>query len=536
MLPLSKQFIAYGTALFLTAAGLSSCRKKDNLDKPQPIQVAAADSLTASPGYNSMMLTWVVGDAGVKKATAYCDNGDSVVVSFDGSSVMKATFTHLAEGNYSFSVSLTDANGHSSPRIKIVAHVYGDQYISSLVSRKLAGALFENGDVRTAWQTAPQTAIGTEIAYVNTDSDTTHLYIKPGEDSAILSGYHPGTYFRYRSMFKPVPQAIDTFYAPYSSARTFSVFSNPLLSDKGADPWVIYREGTYYFTYTTGNRIVLYATKKMSALREASAVTVWTPPSGSAYSKEIWAPEMHFLDNKWYIYFAADDGTDAHHRMYVIENDAADPLQGSWTFRGELQEPSDQWAIDGTVLSLQGSLYMIWSGKTNGVPPQQLYICQMSNPYTLEGSRIAISTPVYSWEKNGAAINEGPEILKNKAGNVFLVYSASGFWTDDYCLGMLALRPGGDPLTPSDWTKSPDPVFRKDADAGAFAPGHCSFFTSRDGTEDWILYHARSFPNGGSTNHRNPRIQRFTWNTDGTPDFGVPAHINTELQAPSGEF
>jgi GH43 family beta-xylosidase len=245
---------------------------------------------------------------------------------------------------------------------------------------------------------------------------------------------------------------------------------------------------------------------------------------------------MHFLDGSWYVYFAADDGQDIHHRMFVLENSSPDPLKGTWTFKGELREPSDQWAIDGTVLSLGGQLYFIWSGKTDGQFPQDIYIDRMTNPYTLEGSRIPLSSPVYSWENNGAPINEGPEILKNRAGGVFLVYSASGYWTDDYCLGMLRLKAGGDPLNPADWVKSSQPVFQKDAGAGAFGPGHCSFFTSRDGTQDWILYHARSFANGGSTNHRNPRIQPFSWNADGTPGFGTPVGIHTQIQAPSGEF
>ncbi|HEX5552785.1 MAG TPA: family 43 glycosylhydrolase, partial [Chitinophagaceae bacterium] len=351
-----------------------------------------------------------------------------------------------------------------------------------------------------------------------------------------LRNFKPGGDFEYRTMYKPVPEAIDTFYAEYTSSEKWSTFSNPLFTDKGADPWVAYKDGMYYFTYTRGGSIVLYATKKMSELKNSSPVTIWRPPSGTKYSRNIWAPELHFIDHRWYAYFAADGGKDVDHRMFVLENSSPDPLQGTWEFKGELKEPADQWAIDGTILEYKGQLYMIWSGKTNGTFPQDLYIAKMSNPYTLEGSRVLISTPDHDWEENGAPINEGPEILKGGDGNVFIIYSGSGYWKDDYCLGMLSLKPDGDPLNPADWTKSAQPLLEESAASGAYGTGHCGFFKSRDGSEDWIIYHARSYPNGGNANPRNPRIQKIAWNADGTPDFGTPVKINENMEAPSGEF
>ncbi len=118
---------------------------------------------------------------------------------------------------------------------------------------------------------------------------------------------------------------------------------------------------------------------------------------------------------------------------------------------------------------------------------------------------------------------------------MFLVYSASGCWTDDYALGLLTLKEGGDPLNASDWTKTPAPVFTKKPSGSAFGPGHSSFFKSADGTEDWILYHANSTAGQGCGDARNPRMQKFTWNADGTPNFGEPVSINTGIKKPSGE-
>lgn len=525
--------------LFVFVTGILYSCKKDNNNTPKTegsSKVETAKSLKAYPGLNRIKLIWEVSDASVKKAVVTTDGLESATIPYDGSEEMEAVIDDLAEGNHSFVVLLYDDKENASPQAKIVTRVYGDHFIQSLASRDVLDAIYIDGTVKIAWGNATGEMTDTEIKYVSTSGDTLFQSVSVDQDSSFLTDYQSGTHFTYRTMNKPVPEAIDSFYAAYTSSQKQSMFANPLFTNKGADPWVAYKDGMYYFTYTQGGGITLFATKKMSQLGVSQPVEVWRPPGGTMYSKDLWAPELHFIDGKWYVYFAADDGTDANHRMYVIENASADPLSGTWEFKGELQEPSNNWAIDGTPLEYNGQLYFIWSGKTNNAPTQILYITKMTNPYTLEGSRIAISTPVYDWEKHGNPINEGPEILKNKDGDVFLIYSGSNFSTDDYCLGMLSLKKGGDPLNPSDWTKRSDPVFTRNDAAGAYGPGHNGFFKSRDGSEDWIIYHARSFPDQGSTNYRNPRIQKFTWNPDGSPNFGKPVNINESMTTPSGEF
>lgn len=312
-------------------------------------------------------------------------------------------------------------------------------------------------------------------------------------------------------------------------------FVNPILSS-GPDPWVYQKDCTYYYTHTFGNRISIFKTAKISELDKATITTIWSPPATGAYSKNIWAPELHFINGKWYTYFAADDGENKNHRLYVLENAAADPTSGVWELKGKISDPSDKWAIDGTVFEHNGQLYFLWSGWEGDVDVRQdIYIAKMANPWTIGGARIMISTPTYEWEKIGAPdVNEGPEIIKNN-GKVFMTYSASGCWTDDYSIGLLSLKAGGNPLSPADWIKSPTPVFTKKPENGAYAPGHNGFFKSRDGKEDWIIYHANASPGQGCSNNRNPRIQKFTWNADGSPNFGEPVEINKPIQKPSGE-
>lgn len=320
-------------------------------------------------------------------------------------------------------------------------------------------------------------------------------------------------------------------------------FTNPLFSS-GPDPYVIESNDVYYYTHTLGNRIGLWKTTAMSKLSTAPYTTVFTPPASGPNSRDIWAPEMHTFNGKWYIYYTAGDGSSSpghpflSQRTFVLENSNADPTGGTWQDKGRIYNLSeDFWAIDGTVMQYNGSNYFLWSGHPNaGSENQNIYISKMTNPWTLEGDRILLSQPQYDWEKNGDPdVNEGPEFLKGPTGKVFLIYSASGCWTDEYALGMLTLKDGGNPLNPSDWTKSATPVFTKNASNGVYGPGHNSFFKSQDGTEDWLLYHANALPGLGCGDARSPRMQKFTWNADGTPNFGTPVKPATPLPVPSGE-
>lgn len=318
-----------------------------------------------------------------------------------------------------------------------------------------------------------------------------------------------------------------------------ATFTNPLLPS-GPDPWIIRKDNFYYYTHTLGNRIALWKTAKVSQLKDAAPQTVWNAPASGPNSRNVWAPELHFLNGKWYLYYTA--GASADHstqRSHVLENTAADPTTGNWTDKGRIADfAADLFSIDGTVFSHNGTDYFLWSGHASMTDKdQRIYIARMSDPWTLSSARVLLSSPTLTWETRGAppAINEGPQILRNPAGRVFLIYSASGCWTDDYALGMLALKDGGDPMNPADWTKKETPVFVSYPGAGAYGPGHNSFFKSADGTEDWILYHANPEAGKGCANLRSPRMQKFTWNADGTPSFGLPVPLNTNIKKPSGE-
>ncbi|MES2484426.1 MAG: glycoside hydrolase family 43 protein, partial [Bacteroidota bacterium] len=168
-------------------------------------------------------------------------------------------------------------------------------------------------------------------------------------------------------------------------------FNNPLLPS-GADPYSTYHNGYYYYTQTLGNRIDIWRTKSIALINTAERKTVWTPPPSGPYSKNVWAPEIHFLAGKWYIYFAADSGRNSDHRLWVLENSAADPLQGEWIMKGKLVTPDDKWSIDGSVFEYKNQFFLIWSGWEGNVNQQQnIYIAEMKNPWTVGNKRTLVS-------------------------------------------------------------------------------------------------------------------------------------------------
>lgn len=317
-----------------------------------------------------------------------------------------------------------------------------------------------------------------------------------------------------------------------------ATFKNPIA--RGADPWVIRHGDSYYWCLSENDQgVAVYRSSTLTSLGEK--FVVWKAPSTGPHCAEVWAPELHRLDGRWYIYVAASDGHNATHRMIVLEAAGDDPT-GEFHFKSEMYTGDDfagrqnnRWAIDGTILEHRGTRYFLWSGWRDERDEQWLYIAPMSNPWTLAAARVQIcENDDYAWEHVGESrrergLNEGPQILQ-RDGRTFLVYSCSGSWEPTYKLGLLELV-GADPMNPRAWRKQASPVFvRTDKTWGV---GHCSFTTSTDGAEDWIVYHAKISRTHGW--QREIRAQKFEWDGTGLPLFGAAVDRHVPLARPSGE-
>ena len=321
-----------------------------------------------------------------------------------------------------------------------------------------------------------------------------------------------------------------------------NIYQNPIVIQR-ADPCIYkHTDGYYYFTGSVPefDLIELRRAKKIEELQDAETVVVWRKHEKGEMSQLIWAPEIHYINNKWYIYFAAAPdrevtGITFNHKMYVIECEDENPLEGKWVEKGRVDTGWDSFALDATTFEHNGKLYYVWAQEDLNVEPNShsnIYIAEMENPWTLKSEAVLLTKPELDWEIKLFWVNEGPAILK-KNGKIFLTYSASA--TDEnYCMGMLTADENSDLLNPSSWIKSEKPVFTTSYENKQYGPGHNSFTVSEDGTKDLLVYHSRNYlelkGDPLSDPNRHARIEVIKWNVDGTPNFGTPSKDTKEFE------
>lgn len=301
------------------------------------------------------------------------------------------------------------------------------------------------------------------------------------------------------------------------------------LAERRADGQIYkHTDGYYYFTATAPeyDRIILRRATTIQGLATAPETVIWTKHATGEMGAHIWAPEIHFIDGKWYVYFAAGRADDIWKiRMYALESSAANPMTGSWGEKGRIATPMDSFALDATTFTVGGTRYLSWAQHDPAIATNSnVYIAKMAGPTTIVGTPTRLTVPTYGWETTGFKVNEGPAFIQ-RGDKVFLSYSASA--TDsNYCLGLLSASASANLLDPAAWTKSPTPVFKSNEATGQYGPGHNFFTKSEDGGSDILVYHDRGYKDisGDPLNdpNRRTRVQKLYWNADGTPNFGIP--------------
>jgi GH43 family beta-xylosidase len=306
-----------------------------------------------------------------------------------------------------------------------------------------------------------------------------------------------------------------------------------LIIEQRADPWIYkHTDGYYYFTASVPeyDTIEVRRSKTIKGIAKAEPVVAWRKHETGPLSALIWAPEIHYINGSWYIYYAAAPSKEIvdglfQHRMFVIENKSANPLEGSWEEKGQIKTDWESFALDATSFEHKGQQYLVWAQKDPNIKGNSnLYIAPLENPWTIQGPQVMITKPEYDWETIGFWVNEGPAVLK-RDGKIFISFSGSA--TDEnYAMGILTADDDSDVMDPASWSKSTEPVFKTCYETGQYGPGHNSFTVSEDGSKDVLVYHVRNYteivgdplydPN------RHTCAKEFTWNPDGTPNFGFP--------------
>ena len=293
-----------------------------------------------------------------------------------------------------------------------------------------------------------------------------------------------------------------------------------------ADPWVHKSaNGDYYFTGSVPefDRIELRHATTLNGLKTATKKVVWHKNDSGPMSVNIWAPELHYIDGVWYIYFAAGDINKPFSiRMYALSNTSADPMQGEWLEAGKVKVARETFSLDATSFTHKGQRYLVWAQQDDAQSYNSgLVIAKMKNALEVEQPEVYIAEPLLDWERLGYKVNEGAAVLKRN-GKIFITYSASA--TDHrYSMGLLWADENADLMKAESWHKLPKPVFTTQENLFRFGPGHNSFTVSEDGKKDLMVYHARDYLTLRGTpltdGNRHARIREITWSKEGFPVF-----------------
>lgn len=319
--------------------------------------------------------------------------------------------------------------------------------------------------------------------------------------------------------------AIMAVMNPFQGKSQSIKFDNPI-AEQRADPWVHKTEACEYYLIATVpeyDRIVIRKANTINGLKEAKDKEVWHKHEKGVMGSHIWAPELHRIDGKWYIYFAAGESENIWNiRIWVLSNPSNNPMEGKWTEEGQLKTQKESFSLDATTFEHKGKRYLIWAqnvrGENHGTA---LVLSEMKNPTTLTGPEIVITEPEFSWEREKYNVNEGPAVIK-KNGKIFVSYSASAT-NHNYCMGLLWINEDADLLNIANWQKSPGPVFYTNEELKRYGPGHNSFTTSEDGKSTIMIYHARDYKeiqgHELSDKNRATRARVVEWTKSGFPDF-----------------
>lgn len=300
------------------------------------------------------------------------------------------------------------------------------------------------------------------------------------------------------------------------------------------DPFIKYRadphitkgsDGYYYFTASYPinggydpegyDRIVLRRSRTLEGLagtvgldgqaeHGVHEIVIWDEQNAATNGRNIWAPEIHQIKGKWYVFFTASTSkTDvwAIRPAVIACGGDGDPFKPeNWDLEAQFNVPVtgdtmafNSFSLDMTCFESGGIYYVAWAQYVDsGYSSLLIATIDPEHPWMLTSKSVKLSVPSYAWEKatdGDGMIDEGPAVIK-KDGKVYLAFSASSVnWS--YCVGVITAQEGADLLDVMNWTKNPYPVLATDDLVNQNGPGHNSFTVDEFGNPV-IIYHART--------------------------------------------
>ena len=209
----------------IVAAGfvLAACEKTDKKYKDfapggEITYPGKADSLKVNPGKERAQLTWLLKtDIRVVKCRIYwnrkADSADISVTRTSGVDTIRHILPGLGEGPYVFEVYTFNAQGDRSIKAEANGDVYGGFYESGLVNRILKSAVVAGGNTKLDWDEADPRSVGVELRYKDQAGVAQTRRVPSSEKTTIVSGAPQTGTMEFRTLYLPVPNAIDTFSA-----------------------------------------------------------------------------------------------------------------------------------------------------------------------------------------------------------------------------------------------------------------------------------------------------------------------------------
>lgn len=241
------------------------------------------------------------------------------------------------------------------------------------------------------------------------------------------------------------------------------------------DPFIYADPATraYYLYSQSGNNqthpqpglgIEVYRSQDLTNWSEPTLV--FRRPAGFWGGEEIWAPEMHRLGERYYL-FASFNGRAGGRGTQILRADSPDgPFE---VFGPDANTPPEQRCLDGTPwVDRDGTPWLVYchewvqlgDGAMRAVRMKQDWSARVGEPLELfRASQAPWVTHLDSAPTN--FVTDGPWLHRTKSGRLLMLWSSFG--KDGYTLG---LARSDDGYVDGRWTHAPEPLFTGDGGHG----------------------------------------------------------------------
>lgn len=293
-----------------------------------------------------------------------------------------------------------------------------------------------------------------------------------------------------------------------------------------ADPCIGKWNGRYYFIATNDadheHTIYMREADSIPELVTAQDVLILDAYTYPHIGNLLWAPELHIIKDKLYIFHAATPQHFEDEQSHIMAlKEGGNPMKKSdWEMprRVVRKDGSPLFTggitLDMTCFEVDGHYYVVWSQR-QFVPNDLgawLYISEIDpdEPWRLTADPVMLSAPEFGWANNHTFVDEGPYALI-RDGKIFLTFSSAAV-DSTYVVGLLTADIGADLLNPESWVKTNYPLLTSRSVEGQFGTGHNAYVCDDDG-EYWNTYHGRP----GVDAPRSSGIRRVHFDIDGYP-------------------